>query len=239
LLVIDGPPGTGKTQSVKKVMKDGYLLINTHITPLFAYKVLYDFRNKPVVIDDIDNLIQNSKLVSLFKQCGETTKEKTLQWNSTSNQLGDYPSRFETTSNLLLTVNRIYTDKNLNRLALLDRGFHVEFEPQREEILNRMKEISEKATIEGKWDIYNFIKEHIDFASNVNLRTLIKGFSLKNYGKSNWQEILKNIMGVDERLKEVSDLLKKYNTEEAVKHYSRSRADFFRKKNELENKTRR
>lgn len=233
-VVIKGRAGTGKTHTVKELMENReHLFVNTHISPLEGYIYLYQFRNKPVIIDDIDNLISNDKLVSLFKQCGETVKKKEMEWNTTTPRLGDVPKSFKTTSNLMLISNEINAKGNLNRLALLDRGFCINFNPNKDELLSKMREITRKTKLDGKWKIYNFIKDNFDVSKKVNLRSLVKGFQLKRYG-CDWKDILSKEIKIDLRLKEVKELLEKHNNvKDAVEEYSRSRRDFFRKKKEL------
>jgi len=229
LLIVKGDPGLGKTHTIRNIMKNyNHVYINTHITPLSAYILLYNNRDRPVIIDDIDALLNNEKLVSLLKQAGETVKEKTLQWHSTKLPEEIEPE-FKTRSNLLIVCN----DINTKRVALFDRGFQIEFRPSKEEVLRKLEEITEIIDLEGKYDVLNLIKKFYDFSEKVNLRTLIKGFQLRRYGNS-WENKLLREMNIHPKLILVYELLQKYDkVEDAVREYPYSRSDFFNWKKKL------
>lgn len=236
LLVVKGPGGTGKTYATKQKMDEvRSLYINTHVTPLEAFKKLYIYRDSPIIVDDIRNLISNSKLLSLFKQTGETTDEKHLQWNSTTNKLDreEFDDSFDTRSNLMIITNSLKTNGDLGKEAFIDRGFCVHFSPVKDEVLAKMEEILDKSEVKDKKEVHEFIKENYDIAENVNLRTLVKGLQLKEYG-ADWKDILERDMDINDKYKEVVRLHEKYEkVKNMVEEYEHSESDFYRRKNEL------
>lgn len=235
LLIVRGPPGTGKSYTTKKVFEDkSRLYINSHLTPMEAYKLLYDNQDYPIIIDDIDNLTGNSQLVSMFKQCGETETEKELQWNSTTHELDGYESSFTTKSNLMIIANKINT-KDVNNMALLDRGFHISFKPIDEEIIDKMGVITDKTDdVEDKEEVFDFVKDKLSVSEFGNLRSLVKAFQLKKFTED-WRNIISREMNVSKDLIEARELLEECDTiSDAANEFSKSNRTFYRKKKKLE-----
>ena len=75
LLILKGLPGTGKTYSTLKYVKEhniNYEYVNNYATPLAFYKLLYENRNKDIIIFDDMQSAGDPKIKSMFKSvCGE------------------------------------------------------------------------------------------------------------------------------------------------------------------------
>ena len=135
LLVIMSKAGLGKTTTLKKIMKnDEYIYVNTHSTPLKTYLTLYEKRDGPVVFDDISEILKNNIMVSMLKSLADTSPIKELHYNTTSKLIGNAPESFKTTSNVCILVNE-FDIQNKSLAPLVDRGFYVEFLPNKDEIL--------------------------------------------------------------------------------------------------------
>ena len=82
LLIIESRGGLGKSRFVENVMsEEPYLRILSHITPMRFFILGYQYKSLPIIIDDVDGLLNNEETVSLLKMFCETT-------NSTYYSLG-------------------------------------------------------------------------------------------------------------------------------------------------------
>ena len=95
LVLLLGRPGTGKSESVKRALSvaDGAaddarrpggspLYIEGHMQPFGLYRQLWEFRNRPIVLDDLDRLYADPDCVRLLKPLCNTVKQKRLHWLS-------------------------------------------------------------------------------------------------------------------------------------------------------------
>lgn len=238
LLVIMSRAGLGKTTELKRIMKgEDYSYISTHSTPLKTYLTLFDKKDNLVVFDDIDSILRNSIMVSMLKSLSDTSSIKEVFYNTTSKLMGNAPDSFKTTSKVCILLNQ-FDLHNDTLKPIVDRAIFIEFVPTKEEILKKIKEISEYQNIaENEKCVYNFIKEHYQKIEDLSLRTYTKAVQLFIDNKKNWKERFMDMVGFDEKLVEYLKLKERYKTaEEMVKNYKWSRATFFRVKAELEEK---
>lgn len=227
LLTIVSRGGLGKTFiSEDELMTEAPLIFTGHVTPMALYKALYErsLEEKDVIIifDDVDALMLNKTTVALLKQICDTREEKTVKYFTTSGLLGDVPKEFETRCKVLMLMNDMKPeDRNLQ--ALMTRSHLVNFIPADTEILSNMK------TFGNDKEILEFIGVYAPFSSSLNLRCYVRATELKE-SKLNWKSSLINDLKVDPDLLQIHKLLTKYKTNiEREKHFSESRATFYRK----------
>jgi hypothetical protein len=238
LLIIMSRGGLGKTTTLKNTMgKDDYVYINTHSTPLRTFQLLHEKRDCPVIFDDIEHILKNHTFVSLLKALSDTSDIKNLHYSTTSKAIGNVPETFATTSNVCILVNE-FSIKNPILAPLLDRGYYVEFNPTKEEVLKKIEEIEKSQNIANlKMPVLDFIKENAHKIEKLSIRTYIKAVQLYNYDQSKWKEWFMKEIGFDEKAIDYIKLKELYKTdEERVAHYKWSRATYFRVKGEVESK---
>lgn len=234
LLIIESGAGLAKTSLARERLKGiPHLAINSHVTPLEMYKQLYKHKDELVWFDDVTLLLFNPIQVSLLKQVCDTHKTKILSYFTTSDLIEDVPNKFFTESRVLITCNSIEA-YNPHILAIKDRGFFLRFEPTREEILAKMREVTKNyplLTENEKLEVLNFIEQHSKNVRKLSLRFLVKGFQLYNYWKLkgvDWQEDLLKELGISEKLIVMNELLTNYdNDQQRLAHWNYSRASFY------------
>ncbi len=193
IMIVEGTAGVGKSSIVKKNLpKDGHLWLEGRVSAFMMFQSLYDKRDLPVYIDDVDGLLGNKDSVNLLKCVCQTEQIKTVMWNTKS---ATEVKQFETSSKVLVITNDW---KSLNKHvdAVEDRGLLVRFKPDAQEVHNHIK---------GFFDIevYNFIGEHLPLIREPSMRMyrtasqlksmdwkgmLLESFKLK---KESWITILK------------------------------------------------
>ena len=233
LLVIQSSGGAGKTELVNKIMintNKPYLLINCHLTPLELYKLAFIYRDMPIVLYDIESLLQSKQNIALIKQLAETSKDgiKRVGWHSTTERLEDIPHSFETKSRILVLANELpFVNKKLGQ-AVLTRGFNVRFEPSNEELINKIKEFCNDS------EIIEFLVQHCRYANNFNLRSAVKAVQLKKEFPSCWKEELLKDMELNEEFMKVALLIQNYSSDaERIANYDKSERTFYRYKAKL------
>jgi hypothetical protein len=218
------------------MMKDvPHVRVNAHITPLGFYLLGYHSKDMPIVVDDVDSILDNKDVVALLKQFAETVDIKKINWISTTKLLGDVPNSYETKSRILIICNDLNVlSKKVG--ALLDRGWVIEFQPTVEELLRKMEEIkdyiSNGLADEEKQEVLDLVNKFAVFG-NVTLRTFVKGMQLLKEcnGNDGWEEKLSNEMELNPKLILIDNLLQRFESDkERLLHWIGSRSSYYEMK---------
>src|SRR6266849_285380 len=174
LLMIFGPPGVGKSRSVRQALGTQVCWIGGQATPFGIYLQAYEHRHKPIVLDDVDGLYADRLGIRLLKALGQTEQTKTLSWQTAAPTLtrSGIPRQFTTTSRVALVGNDWKT-LNADVAALEDRGHLLLFEPTPLEV--------HRQAARWFWDqeIFDFIADHLHLTAQHSLRTYCHAWELK------------------------------------------------------------
>lgn len=179
-----GPPGIGKSQTVRQALGDHAGWICGNASPFGIYLHAYEHRNRPLVLDDIDELNRSPAGVRLLKALCQTDAVRTVSWQSAAQSLERYevPRQFETSSPIILIANE-WASLSLNVQAAEDRLQIFAFEPT-------VFEIHQQA---GRWfdddEVFAFIGAHLAFIQDLSFRTYVRIAELKRAG-FDWRELL-------------------------------------------------
>jgi hypothetical protein len=207
LVLLLGRHGTGKSESVKQALSmpadteiatematRGALIVEGHMQPFGLYRQLWDYRDQPIVLDDLDRLYADPECVRLLKPLCNTVREKRLHWltNLTLND-GALPPTFTTASNVILIANE-WKSLNPNVQALEDRAIILHFCPSNEEVHRKV----------GQWfddsEVYDFLGRLLSVVPAVSMRHYCKGSQLRRAGFSDWRNSLLQMIIPDRRV---------------------------------------
>lgn len=210
------------------------LYVEGHLQPYGLYRNLWEHRNHPVVLDDLDKLYADADCVRLLKPLCNSESTRRVSWltNLTMNAL-DVPSSFTTTSSVILIANEWRT-VNPNVRALEDRAIILHFDPSNTEVHRRV----------GEWfddrEVYEFIDRTMPFINALSMRHYYKGSQLRRAGLSDWRDSLLQMVLSNARLARfVAAQQAALRTEQArvdrfMKETGCSRATYFRIKARME-----
>ena len=207
LLLLLGRHGTGKSESVRRALNfaptdrgngDGFspdvLYVEGHMQPFGLYRDLWEHRDQPVVLDDLDKLHADGNCVRLLKPLCNTERAKRITWlsNLTMND-NDVPASFVTTSNVILIANEWRT-VNPSVRAFEDRAIILHFEPPKAEVHRRVSEWFDDA------EVYGFIERILPCIAEVSMRHYCKGSQLRRAGIPDWRGSLLQMVLSDPRM---------------------------------------
>lgn len=216
-LIIYGKRGIGKTFETVKYLNEkklNYDLVSGYITPLEMYKKLYYNSNGIIIFDDVINIFDDKKIVSLLMASLDTTKS-VVSWVSSYKALEyeNIPKSFHFNGKIIIITNVIRYDDKLYE-ALLDRCIVFRCSADREEIKKKIEEIARN---ENNLDIFEWLNENmIDFT----LRDYYMLVDIKKTFKENWKNFAKEIIEneISEELKIIINIFNKYkNVSNSVK----------------------
>ncbi len=209
-LIINGPPGVGKTYSVssflKKYSNKQSKAITGHMTLLSLYGELYRHKGQGqiLVLDDIDSVMDSVQGLNLLKAAMDTTKQRVISWESTSAILDrlSLPTNFSFDGGVILITNTGFGSgkkKHIEHLnALKDRSYCLSLGDKNQETIFKYicyvtfdKDIlgQYKLTDAMKSEILEFLEEHMYSMHNLSIRSLVKCAELINIDHENWKDL--------------------------------------------------
>ena len=139
-LFVAGPGGLGKSKTIQETLtQEGIepVLINSHITPLMLYRLLFEHRKGRVLwLDDCDSIYGNLQILGLLRSGLWGQGERIVTYAST--RIDDIPSQFVFESRVIFCANTI-PKKNEAFKAVLSRVDVFQLTATNEEILEQMR----------------------------------------------------------------------------------------------------
>ncbi len=204
LQIVAGPPGIGKSYEIvdtlnKTVGENGYSIISGKSSPIEVYNTIHENRYGVVVWDDCDSIFDNADAINIIKaatQVNHKTGKRTVQWK-TNTKLVDV-QEFDTEVKIIAITNRNFAKASMTKARpLVSRSYFVQFENNRDEILERTRVIAKKElfglTQKERDEVVDYISQYKSFTPDLRLYRAVaslrakaktEGFDWKQVGKS-------------------------------------------------------
>jgi len=219
-LLVKSRGGLGKSTTVQYAINEvglnenEYQYYGGHLTKTELYKILYDNRDKIVILDDISN-INDAGIISLLKGAlWGVGGKRYVEYNSPTTTLKEYPKKFEFTGGVIILTNDTLNANKLSTEALLSRLHVCEVNLTPEDI---SKMLYNKAVGDGilaveeakelveyiigyETDVLGFRKTEL---LNVDFRTLDKAYQIYKFCKDlgeEWKTRLDSLFMVDDKV---------------------------------------
>jgi hypothetical protein len=207
-LIVNGPPGVGKTHSVKTYLDlyvpNNYIHINSHLSLMALYGKLYDFRDKGkvIVLDDVDTIFSKVEGLNLLKAAMDTTSVRQIHWDSPTHYLNTMglPKNFEFNGSVILISNIGFGGGNgklvAHLSALKDRSYCSHIAETGEDslfkqvcfmVLERNLFSSLGIPEQHQMMLLEYIDENKKRLNTVSLRTVVKLSTIFTIDPKNWR----------------------------------------------------
>jgi len=237
--------GLGKTSTVTKTLEEmeihDYVYVNSYATPVELVNILYENRNKVIVLDDVETMFtMGSKVINIFKGVLwgiGSSGIRQVSYNTTSKLLRS-PTSFEFNGKLIFLVNKLPNKNDPLIGAMMSRSLVYEMKFTPKEVLEMLQEYSElpykDLTTEERQMIYNYIAENTDGTNEeLSFRTIIKMYDVYRQNKVDWKKLVEPILARNEKLMLIKKLVaehksKKEAQQEFCEMTGMGRATFYR-----------
>ena len=163
-LFVAGAGGLGKSKTISATLAaEGIepVLINSHITPLMLYRLMFEHRKGRVLwLDDCDSIYTNLQVLGLLRSALWGQGERLVTY--ASSQLDDIPNEFVFDGRIIFCANTI-PKRNEAFKAVLSRVDVFHLAAANEEIIEQMRLLAAKGyhdlTPEQCTEVVDFINE--------------------------------------------------------------------------------
>lgn len=239
LLILKGEAGTGKSKTTLDFLKKNnvdFSYFSSYSTPLAFYNLIYENRDKEVLVfDDIEG-ISDLKIIAMLKSLcwSPDNNKREVCYFSTAEFLDKkgLPDRFETDARIILIFNN-----NLRGFEpVINRGICLDFNFNFKEKMGIFEEMKQKASLDS--EVLEWVKLNCNESTeNLSLRSLVILSNLKKDG-FDFKLFAKEILKGDDEIKALLDLCQSAisvndSCEQWIKRTGKSRRSFFRLKKKL------
>lgn len=209
-LIVNGPPGVGKTHSVENYLKkyagSSYKMITGQMTPFSLYGHLYqnNREGRVLVLDDIDSVFSKLEGVNILKAAMDTKQVRNISWASSTHLLGasGFPGSFDYLGGVILISNIGFDSDNkkigahLN--ALKDRSFSISISDRTNESLFKQvcymvlkRDLLQQFNFSDsqKADLLKYMEDNLSVMYTVSLRVAFKLAMLMQDDPHDWKSL--------------------------------------------------
>lgn len=192
LMLVCGPPGTGKSYAVRRAVGDRAAWVDGNASAFGVYCLAYQHLDNPIVLDDVDRFHRDRNGTRLLTALCQSDSGSWVSWETDAARLrrDNIPQRYYTSSRVCLVCNsweRVGPDVR----ALEDRGHFVLFAPSATEVHAKVAQ--------WYWDqeVYDEVGRELSLYTNHSFRTYIRASETKAAGLD-WRLTLQERRGAGE-----------------------------------------
>jgi hypothetical protein len=184
LLILIGSHGLGKTRVLRQALGNSACWLAGNVSVFGLYCQLWENRDMPLVLDDVDGLFAERDGVRLLKCLTQSEQIKSVSWHTEAPTLRreGIPHEFDTAIRVAIIANE-WKVLNRNVAALEDRGHVLFFQPSPLEVHRR--------TATWFWDqeIFDFIGARLHWIEDASMRHYVAAWELKQAGLD-WRRLI-------------------------------------------------
>jgi hypothetical protein len=233
LMVLVGSPGVGKTQILEAACSGvPFLKVDGKKAPLDLFVDLHRHLDQPVILDDVDTLLDNKDAQVLIRQLTDTKLVKSVSWGTRTTILDTLnppvPRFFHTRSPVCVIANRWRSTGIFG--AIESRATLFRFKPS----------WAEAYEYAGQWfddqEVLDYVHAHLGVMTNPDLRLLRQAVTVRSLGlmSQDWRQLFDSCIAMDRVQAEVERLLSlKISNAERARLFTKGgfgdRATFYRR----------
>ena len=180
-LIITGTSGVGKTWNVKRKiteMNADVFYVKGYSTPRALYDTLYKNRNKLLVFDDCDSIMEDKVAINILKGALDSYDDRVISWISKTKDKS-IPSQFNFQGQVIFISNLKMEDLDK---AILSRALKIDltmtYDEKKELMASILNDIKPEVDFFTKSLAFSTLVESTTNEDYVNIRTLEQAITL-------------------------------------------------------------
>ena len=194
-LVVTGPGGNGKTNSVKRTIESNqledkdFIFFKGYSTARGLYNTLYDNNGKLIIFDDCDSVLEDKVSKNILKSALDSYEDRTISWMSKLSKGDEYPTQFNFTGRIIFISNK---SKDSIDGALKSRSLMVDLTMTPEDKIERLTFILPNILPEYDMETKELALNFLDNVKNdvdINIRTFIMVTKMCKAFPDTWRKL--------------------------------------------------
>lgn len=161
--------------------KGDYIIIKGHSTAKSLYRLLFENRDRIIIFDDCDSILNDKTSLNLLKAALDSYEERWVSWHAES-PFGetDLPTTFKFNGSIIFVSNM-----SLKKMddAVKTRCFKVDLSMTTPQRIERMRAVLEHVMPDVPYDhrleAMNLLDKYQDLTDDVNFRSLMNVISIR------------------------------------------------------------
>ena len=206
LQIVAGPPGIGKSYEIVDALngtigEHGYQIISGKSTAIEVYNTLFQNRNSVVLFDDCDSIFDSQDSINILKaatQVNHKTGRRNVQWRSNTKLVE--MNEFDFEGRVIVITNKNFAKATMAKARpMVSRSYFIHFENNRDEILERTRDIAKKElfglTLAERNEVVDYIAQFKSFTPDLRLYRAMASLAAKAKKTGfDWKEVGKSII---------------------------------------------
>ena len=201
--ILVGSGGLGKTTKVIQTLlaqglkedtpeSEGgdFLVVRGFATPRALYELLWNYKDKILVLDDADGAFKDPTAQNLLKNCLDSKDERIVNWNTSREEGDGIPNRFTYRGKMIFISNKSLAEFPQ---PIISRSQFVDLTLTTPEKIEVIEDVFTKLPNDKivKKDVLEFVKKHAENAKDLNIRTAVALLTLREEFGSKWERLAK------------------------------------------------
>ncbi len=165
-----------------------YIVIKGFSTAKGLYRSLFKNRDKIIVFDDSDSVLEDKTAIMLLKGALDSHDKRVISWNAQLPKDSDVPQSFEFKGGVIFISNK--TQNQIDQ-AIKSRCLRVDLSMTVHEKIERMEAILPNVLPDYddglKREALDFLRERADIATDLNIRTLLSICKIRKGNPTSWK----------------------------------------------------
>jgi hypothetical protein len=171
--------------------EDGdFMVIRGFSTARSLYDILYQFKDKILILDDADAIFKDPVGANLIKAALDDKPVRVLNWSTSRESDSETPTRFVYTGKMIFISNL-----SINQFpqAIISRSQKVDVSLDNAEKLEIIAEVFKDIdhAENEKQDVLDFVRENAEAAKDLNIRSVVSLLTLRQNFGAKWARIAK------------------------------------------------
>lgn len=197
-MILTGTGGLGKSTTVMNAVRrhglvedEDYAVVKGFATPKSLFRLLYENRDKIVVFDDCDSVLENPSGFNILKAALDDKPRRRISWFTEARSSGDdeVPNSFEFTGKVIFVSNKKLSSFDP---AILSRALFVDVTMTADEKIQRIETLVANGSLApdvhetAKLEALNLLRRMKHRAKELSLRTYKKVLEMRLANPNFW-----------------------------------------------------
>lgn len=180
-----------KVLAEMSAFKGDYVVVKGHASAKALYRLLWENRNRTILFDDCDKVLQDPTAVMLLKPALDSYEDRWVSWRVEGfAKDSDLPSTFKFNGSIIFITNM-----PLSKIdeAVKTRCYKVDVSmsfPQRvERMQSVLPSVMPDVDLDMKQEALDLIKENLHLCKDVNFRALMNIITIRTTCDGDWKRL--------------------------------------------------